>query len=83
MGPGHGVEYSPLHVVWYNVVRMFHVSSFLSRPLPRALSQVEKVKIQMRTAMEIMEFQTAIRAKYSLLQNVYCAADGLKLYLEQ
>ena len=56
---------------------------FGRRHLLCALSQDEKAKFQMPTAIEIADFQTSIRAKYSLLQNVYCVADGFKLYLEQ
>ena len=32
---------------------------------------------------DVMQYQQAFKAKYSMLKDVYCVADGLKLYLEQ
>lgn len=39
--------------------------------------------VRMPTTEEIAAYQEVFASNYSMLQNVYCAVDGLKLHLEQ
>lgn len=53
------------------------------RLLLKILSRDQHAAVRMPTQDEIKAFQDAIAAKYSMLEDVYAVADGLKLYLEQ
>lgn len=56
---------------------------FGRRVLLRVLSKDEKAAVKMPTDIEVQQFKQALSTKYSMLSDVYCLADGLKLYLEQ
>lgn len=56
---------------------------FGRRILLKVLKENAMARITMPTATDVERFQTAFRTKYSMLKDVYCVADGLKLYLEQ
>lgn len=56
---------------------------FSRRLVLKMLSTDDKAKVKMPTIDEVREFSKSINEKYSLLQDVYCVADGLKLRLEQ
>ena len=56
---------------------------YTMRLLVSILRVTPEARVQLPSDEKITEYQDAIIAKYSLLQDVYCVADGLKLYLEQ
>lgn len=56
---------------------------FGRRILLKALKRDPLARIRMPTEDELVELKGSIAAKYSMLHDVYCVADGLKLYLEQ
>lgn len=56
---------------------------FGRRLLLKVLSKDDRAKVKMPSAEEVELYKTAFREKYSLLEDVYCVADGLKLHLEQ
>ena len=56
---------------------------FGRRILLKALRRDPLARIKMPNANEVNSYQTAFKEKYSMLKDVYCVADGLKLYLEQ
>lgn len=40
-------------------------------------------QVRMLSAKEVERYKQAISSKQSLLSDLYCVADGLKVYLEQ
>jgi hypothetical protein len=51
--------------------------------LLRALGSEPDAAVVMPSRGKITRYQRAIAAKYSLLSDVFCVADGLKLNLQQ
>lgn len=51
--------------------------------LAKILENNSHASVKMPSEEELIQFQLAIGRKFSTLQNFYCVADGLKLYLEQ
>lgn len=56
---------------------------FGRRILLRVLSDDAKAEVRMLTNSEVVQFQSAFAAKYSMLSDASAVADGLKLNLEQ
>ena len=56
---------------------------FGRRLLLKALARDPKAAVKMPGYEEVEEFKMAIYIKYSLLSDVYCVVDGLKMALEQ
>lgn len=56
---------------------------FARRLLFKVLRNDDRASIKIPSAEEISLFKQSFREKHSLLPDVYCCADGLKLYLQQ
>lgn len=56
---------------------------FARRLVLKVLAGDELAKVRMPTENEIEAYKETFSRKYSLLGDVYCVADGLKLHLEQ
>ena len=56
---------------------------FGMRMLVHILKQLPDSYVRLPTAEKVQEYKDAITSKYSLLQDCYCVADGLKIYLQQ
>lgn len=56
---------------------------FSRRLLLKVLKNESLAAVRMPTSSETQGYQEAFRSKYSMLKDVYCVADGLKLHLEQ
>ena len=56
---------------------------FTMRLLVSVLYKNEIAAVRMPSLEEIEEFKHAVHYRHSLLEDVYCVADGLKLYLQQ
>lgn len=56
---------------------------FGRRVLMKVLKNDPNAEVRMPSGPELEGLKLAISGKYSLLQNVFCVADGLKLHLEQ
>lgn len=70
---------------------LFRITSFVchfflrfsQRILVCVLSGYSTSKVTLPTAEEVVTYQACMTENYALLGDVYAAADGLKLYLEQ
>jgi len=56
---------------------------FARRIVYRMLVGDAKARVKMPTPQEVEQFKQAFMKKHSLLTDIYCVADGLKLYLQQ
>ena len=56
---------------------------FGRRILLKILAKDDQAAIKMPSVDEMASFQEAIGSKYSMLKDVFCVFDGLKLTLEQ
>ena len=59
------------------------LSIWCYRLLVSILRVTPEAKVELPPNEKVAEYQQAIVSKYSLLRDVYCVADGLKIYLEQ
>lgn len=62
---------------------MYKWLKFGRRILLSVLQHVPEAKVKQPTQQEFLEYSNAIEEKYPLLQQVWGAADGLKLHIQQ
>ena len=67
--------------ITYSVCSIF--LRFGGHILRRVVKSNPVASISMPTAQETPQYRDSISEKYSLLENVYAMADGLKLYLQE
>jgi len=67
-----GITSTPLNL-WLKFGRVICIKFLKKHPLS---------KVKVPTAEKIDEYKEAINEKYPLLKDVYCFADGLKLYIQ-
>ena len=72
-----------LHALWSDWVRLFPSSPFRTVNIAKCVEKRFTSESANESTGEAAEFKTSFAEKYSMLDDVYCVADGLKLYLEQ
>ena len=77
------IEYGLVSAVRHNCICPLSILRFGRRLLRRVLNSDLKASIKTPTAQEIRHYGEAIFAKYSILQDFYAKADGLKLYVQE
>ena len=56
--------------------------TFFMYMLIHVLQQIKDAKIKCPTAEKVREYQDAVQRRHSLLSEVWCTMDGIKLMLE-